>query len=77
MHNINSELIYIDDIINLMWETKLLYGIDTSSFLQELIENCMHVVQGHSKCYKELVQMFMFLIYHLILALTLHLALRI
>ena len=48
-----------------------------SNFLMELIENWMHAVQGHSKCYNGWVQMLMFLIYCLILALALHLTLMI
>jgi len=44
MHNINFKLIYIDNIMSLMWETMLWYGLDPSGFLRELIENYMHVV---------------------------------
>jgi hypothetical protein len=73
----NFKLIYIDDIMSLMWETMLWYELDPSGFLRELIENYMHVVPGLSKWYNGLVQMLMFLIYHMILALALHLTLRI
>jgi len=48
MCNINFKLIYIDDIMSLMWETMLWYGLDPSGFLQELIKNYMHVVPGLS-----------------------------
>ena len=77
IHNINFKLIYIDDIMSLMWETTLWNGLNSSGFIWKLIENCMHVVLGLSKCYNRLVQMLMFLIYHMILALALHLTLRI
>jgi len=75
MCNINFELIYINDIMNLMLKT--MFGLDPNSILRELIENCMHVMLGHLKCYNGLVQMLMLLIYHLILALVLYLILRI
>jgi hypothetical protein len=70
-------MIYIDDAMNLMLETMLWYGVDPNNILRELIDNCMHVLLGHSKCYNGLVQMLMLLIYHLILKLDPHLTLRI
>jgi len=70
-------MIYIDDIVNLMLDIMLLYGLDMNNILQELIENCRHVMLGHSKCYNGLIQIFMLFIYCLILALPLHLTLRI
>jgi len=77
MHNINFELICIDDTMNLMLGAMLWYMLDPNGILRKLIENFLHVVLDHSKCCKMLVQMLMLLIYCLILTLAAHLILKI